>query len=826
MESTVSLSTSQDRLAGVVGEPSFRTPAAHSAGVADRLAALDEPEELARFTRWEAGDDGERLGVSGLQLSGMHCAACAGIIESALCALPGVRSAHVNASAQRASVRWDPRQVQAASLIRAVRAAGYDAAPDVALEARELRRQEHRSALWRLFVSSFLAMQVMMLATPSYVAGPSDLSDDLRQLLNWGSWVLSVPVLWFAGGPFLRAAWRSVRIRRIGMDVPVSLGIVVTFVASTGATFDPAGAFGHEVYFDSMTMFLAFLWLGRFLEVRTRHHAADALEAALQALPATAQRVLPDGQTETVSIHRLRPGDVVRVPRGEALPADGRLLGAAADVSEALITGEAAAVTRQQGEGLLAGSLNAGAPFEMLVERVGADTRHEAIVALMREALSQRPAAARLADRWAGPFLWGVLLLAAGSAAVWSVLDPARALWIAVAVLVVTCPCALWLATPSTLVAAAGGLARRGVLLRRLDALEAMARVEHVFLDKTGSLTEDRLHGRSTALAPQAPQALRRLAGTPAASLLSDEDVALAVAASLARWSRHPVSMALAEAAPAASADGVRWSTVIEVPGGGLEARDPDGHAWRLGSRAWVMAAAQTHEHGTPFDTVLMPDVRGSSDLSMSSMDRGAADRAVLGRDGCVVAVFDLDEALRPDALSAVRVLRDDGLTLTLLSGDMPTRAHVMAGRLGLDDVQAGVDPAGKLEVVRQARSSGRCVAMLGDGLNDAPVLAAADVSIAMGHAALAARQGADAVLSSGRVHGLVDLRLTAKRTVAIVRQNMAWSVIYNLSCIPLAMVGWMPPWAAGLGMAASSLAVILNAQRAARDPRPGHSAD
>jgi Cu2+-exporting ATPase len=793
------------------------------------------------------------MGVSALQLSGMHCAACAGIIESALGAVPGVRSAHVNASAQRASVRWDPRQVQASSLIRAVRAAGYDAAPDAAVEARELRRQEHRAALWRLFVSSFLAMQVMMLATPSYVAGPQDLSDDLRQLLNWGSWVLSVPVLWFAAGPFLRAAWRSVRSRRIGMDVPVSLGIVVTFVASTGATFDPGGVFGDEVYFDSMTMFLAFLWLGRFLEVRTRHRAADALEEAMQSLPATALRVRQGGQTETVSVHRLRPGDVVRVLRGEALPADGRLLGTAADVSEALITGEAAAVSRQQGEGLLAGSLNAGPPFEMRVERVGADTRHEAIVALMREALSQRPAAARLADRWAGPFLWGVLVLAAGSAAVWSVIDPGRALWVAVAVLVVTCPCALWLATPSTLVAAAGGLARRGVLLRRLDALETMARVEQIFLDKTGTLTEDRLHWRATSLAPRAAVALRTFVTEPDASpathaavvpgvagpraargghgptsgllAAADEDVALAVAASLARWSTHPVSKALVEAAPTHSPDVEPWGGVIEMPGQGIEARDFRGHVWRLGTHAWVLA-------GAPVRLAVAPGGAETGAAGAAWRRQGealavaeAVDRAVLGCDGHLIAIFDLDEALRPDALRAVQTLRGQGLALTLLSGDAPARAQALASRLGLEDVRAGVDPAGKLEALRRARAEGRIVAMLGDGLNDAPVLAAADVSVAMGHAALAAREGADAVLASGRVQGLVDLRLSAQRMLGIVRQNMVWSVAYNLSCIPLAMVGWMPPWAAGLGMAASSLAVLLNAQRAARSPRAGRLA-
>ncbi|MFM8768818.1 MAG: cation transporter, partial [Rubrivivax sp.] len=323
---------------------------------------VDEPEEVARFTRWQTDDRGGRRGVSSLQLTGMHCAACAGIIEQALGGLDGVDEVRVSASAQRATVQWDPERMRPSLWIEAARKAGYGAAPDAALATRELRRQEQRQVLWRLFVAGFLAMQVMMMATPSYVAAPGELSDDLRQLLNWGSWILSVPVLWFAGMPFLRGAWRSLQMRRIGMDVPVALGLLATFVASTGATFDPAGAFGSEVYFDSLTMFLAFLWLGRFLDMRSRHRAAEGLESTTGAKPQTALRVQQDGSTLETSVHRLGRGDVVRVPSGSMVPADGLLLTPGADVSEALITGESAGVRRQAGQTLWAGSLNLGPP--------------------------------------------------------------------------------------------------------------------------------------------------------------------------------------------------------------------------------------------------------------------------------------------------------------------------------------------------------------------------------------------------------------------------------------------------------------------------------
>ena len=736
------------------------------------MLPADEPEEVARFTRWSSDDQGLRLALSSFQLSGMHCAACAGLIERAVAAVDGVREVRVSASAQRATVRWDPRHTRPSAMIQAVRNAGYDAAPDVALAARELRRQEHRQTLWRLFVAGFLAMQVMMMATPSYVAAPGELGQDLRQLLNWGSWILSVPVLWFAGMPFVHGAWQCLQARRIGMDVPVALGIAATFLASTASTFNPAGPLGPEVYFDSMTMFLAFLWLGRYLEIRCRHRAAERLESTALSLPVTALRVLGDGSTQELSVHRLQPGDRVRVPAGAVVPADGPLLTEGADVSEALITGESSAVLRKAGQTLWAGSLNQGAPFEMEVQRLGSDTRQDAILALMREALSTRPASVRLADRWAGPFLWAVLALAGLAGLFWWFIEPARSLWVAVAVLIVTCPCALWLATPATLVAAAGGLARRGVLLRRLDTLQAMASVRQVFLDKTGTLTEDRLVLRQVrilnpGLGLSAAQALQ----TAARALIQAQGDAQAV-----NRSRQPDAV---------------WQGVTETAGAGLEGRDLAGRRWRLGASDWAS--------GTSVRAGLEPGAHG---LELSCGGHG-------------VAVFVLEEFIRPDALQALQRLVQDGLRLTLLSGDSAPRVRTLAHRLGLEEAHARLSPQDKLRWLRQAQASGRSSAMVGDGLNDAPVLAAADVSVAMGHAALASRDGADAVIVSGRLQGLADLHRTALRCMGIVRQNLCWALMYNALCIPLALLGWLPPWAAGLGMAASSLLVMVNAQRA-----------
>ena len=744
------------------------------------LAVLDDPVEQGRFTQWVVGAAGERLAESALQLSGLHCAACAGLIEQALESVDGVQSAVVNAAAQRASVRWDPARTRASALIEAVRRAGYGAVPDAAAPARALRQAEHRQALWRLFVASFCAMQIMMMATPSYVAGPGELAPNLRQLLNWGSWLLALPVMLFSAGPLLAGAWRGLRARRMVMDVPVALALLITFVASTGATFSPSGVFGHEVYFDSLTMFVSFLLGARYVELLARHRAAQTLEQALARLPEVALRLREDDTTEPVSVQRLQAGDRVRVPVGQAFAADGVVLCGHTLADESLLTGESAPVHKALGAELVAGSINVGAPVDMTVLRVGQDTRFEAIVSMMRSAMSQRPASARVADRWAAPFLWAVLLLAAGAAAVWSVLDPSRAVWVAVSVLIVTCPCALSLAAPATLVAAARGLARRGVMLQNLDAIEPLARADHFFFDKTGTLTEDPLQLREVVLS------------RAASAYLPDERQALQRAAALARHSLHPVARAIAAAAPSdAPATTWRWTAVQELPGLGLQGLGEDGATWQLGSAAWLGAGP--------------PDA--------------ATGQVWLARNGQHLVSFVLDEHLREGAVQAVQALLSEGVQVTLLSGDTALRAAALARRLGLHGagaVIAGATPRDKLDAVARAQAAGRRVVMVGDGINDAPVLARADVSLAMGQGALVSRSQADAVVTSSRLTDIVRARASAQRAMAIVRQNMVWAAAYNAVCVPLALVGWLPPWAAGLGMAASSMAVVLNALRAA----------
>jgi Cu2+-exporting ATPase len=730
--------------------------AALDAPRADRLVALDDPVEQESFTRFETDAAGRRIGVSALRISGITCAACAGIIEGALARVDGVVGADVQAAAARAQVRWDAARTSPSAIVAAIEAAGYGALPDAGADAARARRDEGRRMLWRLFVASFCMMQVMMVAVPVYVAAPGELDAALLGLLNRSAWLFSLPVLFFSAGPFFRGAWIALRERRIGMDVPVSLGIAVTFVASTGAAFDPAGPFGAEVYFDSLTMFVAFLLCGRWLEMRARHRVAATLEAAMARLPSVAQRVGTDGSVQAVPIARLAAGDRVRVAAGEAFPADGVLEGDSAQVDESMLTGESEPVAKHAGDALAAGTANRGAPAVMRVERVGADTRHAAIVALMQQALATRPSAVREADRWAGPFLWGVLVLAAGAAAWWSVVDPSRAVWVAVSVLIVTCPCALSLATPSALLAAASAFARRGLLLRRLDAIEVLAQVRTAVFDKTGTLTQDRLE---------------------VVSVEPEDAQARGLAVALAAWSAHPASRAIHALGGAAD---VALADVREVPGEGLQAR------------------------------------RGAQSLALGR--RAGRPGVWFTVDGEPRLQVTLREAVRHDAAAALARLRTLGVRTAVLSGDSADRVDAVADRLAIDDRRAGASPADKLVVVQAARGEGR-VLMVGDGLNDAPVLASADVSFAFAHGAAVNRLHADAVLLGEGLAPVADAVLHARRTMRVVRQNLAWSAVYNAACIPLALAGWLPPWAAGLGMAGSSLFVVLNAARLARLP-------
>jgi P-type Cu2+ transporter len=749
-----------------------------SRGARDALAvgwaALDEPAEWEGFSRPVDGRAGHW--ESFLAIEGMHCAACSLTVESVLAQLPGVEGVRVNGASATARLVWSPQRSSPSDWLAALQRAGYGAVPAGDLLAAVPRQQAQRLLLWRWLVAGFCMMQVMMYAVPAYTAAPGEITPDIEALLRWASWVLTLPVVLFSCWPFFASAARDLRNGRIGMDVPVALGIALAFIASTAATFDTASPLGHDVWYDSVTMFVFFLLSGRLLEHRLRDRTAGSLEALMRRLPQTVERRRADADAfDRVPVRRLAAGDVVRVLPGEVFPADGSVIAGESRVDEALLTGESKPLLRRMGEPVVAGSHNLTGVVLVRVERTGSQTRYAGIVALMEQASMDKPRLAQIADRIASPFLLGVMLAAAGAAAWWWSTDPGHALGVAVAVLIVTCPCALSLATPAATLAAAGALARRGVLVRRLQALEACASVDAVIFDKTGTLTQDRM----------ALVATRIRIGADAAE-------AVGLAAALARHSLHPASRAIAQAGGAS-----QWTAakVTEVAGQGVQGTVTGAngrpHPLRLGSASFC---------GAPADS-----------------DGAAGPQAHLADAQGWLASFELDEAMRGDAPETIEALRKLGSRVELLSGDRAASVDRLARRAGIDRAFAGCTPEDKLDHMRLAQQRGQRVAMVGDGVNDGPVLARADVSIAMGQAVPLAQAKSDFVVLGGQLAAVASLLRHARRTRSIVRQNLAWAAVYNAVSVPLAVLGAMPPWLAGLGMAASSLLVVANSARLAR---------
>ncbi|MBP6513872.1 MAG: cadmium-translocating P-type ATPase [Steroidobacteraceae bacterium] len=726
----------------------------------DTWAPYDLPEVLARH----AAPAGEGMLGINLLLEGVRCAACGWLVERALTRIEGVREAGVNPATARVRVEWDPARAPLSSLLRTIESLGYRPHVLGAADTLEVALRERRTALKRLALAGLGMMQVMMYAVALYAGAFEGMDPMLREYLRIVSMFVTTPVFLYSGWPFLQGAWRNLSARQLGMDVPVALGITLAFTASVWNTLRGSG----EVYFDSVTMFVFLLLLGRYVEMTARHHAGSTSDALLRLQPQFATRVTAAG-TERVSLASLAVGDLLLVPDGEAFPADGTLEDGETAADESLLTGEAARVAKRPGDLIVGGAINHGPAARVRVTAVGHDTVLAGIVRLLERAQTERPRAARLADRWAAWFVGRVLIAAAIVACAWAWYDPSRMFEITLAVLVVSCPCALSLATPTAITAATARLARIGMLVTRADALETLSKATLVVFDKTGTLTNGTpTLERSTTLGS------RGTAGC------------LALAAALEQGSSHPLARAFRglRAEPG-------MSPVDPVAGRGLEAAI-DGLRFRIGTSAFV------------------------SELTGSSAPIPGDAGLWLGSEREWLACFTLSDAPREGAAEAAAALAARGLGLEVASGDQPDAVAAAADAAGIARWRARQQPADKVARVRQLRAEGAVIAMVGDGVNDAPVLRAADVAVAMGAGAALARTSADLVLVSGRLTALPEAVDIARRTVAVVKQNLAWSTAYNLTALPAAAFGLVPPWLAAIGMSLSSLLVVLNALRLA----------
>lgn len=729
----------------------------------EELELLDRPDVQARYVQIQGDQQHIQLLVDGIS-----CAACGWLIEKRLTQLSGVTQATLNLGNHRLSISWDPLQTRLSTLLAEIKRIGYAAQPWEQDKASEHIAAENRRYLRRLGLAGLMFMQVMMATMGLYEEFNQDLTADMAIILRWVSLLMTTPVVFYSCVPFFYGAWRDLNNRRLSMDVSVSLAIGGAYLAGVWATVTNTG----EIYFDSVTMFAFFLLAGRYLERRARQRTVESTARLVSLLPPSAVRINSDGQPKRIMLDEVQPGDLLEVRPGETIPADGVIVDGISSVDESALSGEYMPLAKLKGDSVTAGTLNVESPLRIRVNAVGDKTRLSAIVQLLERAQSDKPRLGRLADQVAQYFLLTVLSAAVivGSIWWWTV-NGETAFWIVLAMLVATCPCALSLATPTALTTATGSLQKLGLLITRGHVLEGLTRINTVVLDKTGTLTE----GRMT---------LERIETFPG----QDSDTVLDLAQRLEARSEHPIARAFGRTTGQAE-------SVLSHPGRGLEGTC-NGQLLRIGKPDYVAELSGQAPLG-------LPDQPGQWLL--------------LGSSEGPLAWFVLNDRVRHDAEQLISNLRSRGLRVILLSGDYPHVVDTMAHRLGIPEAIGNASPADKLAYVQQLQAEGARLLMLGDGVNDVPVLASADISIAMGEASDLAKTSADAILLSSQLSVLLRSLDMARQTRRIMLQNLSWATGYNVAILPLAALGMVTPAWAAIGMSASSLLVVLNALRLTR---------
>lgn len=729
----------------------------------DELEMLDRADIQQRYV--ETHGDQQQIQ---LLVEGISCAACGWLIEKRLGQLDGVTDVSLNLGNHRLSLSWLPAQTRLSSLLAELKRIGYVAHPYEADKASEQIKQENRRYLRRLGLAGLMFMQVMMATMALSPEFNQDLSAEMTILLRWISLIMTTPVVFYSCAPFFQGAWRDLHNRRLSMDVSVSLAIGGAYLAGIWATVTHTG----EVYFDSVTMFAFFLLAGRYLERRARQRTVESTAKLVNLLPPSAIRIDTDGQGQRIMLDEIRPGDLLEVKPGESIPADGVIEQGVSSINESALSGEYLPLAKRSGDAVTAGTLNVEGPLRIRVGAVGEQTRLSAIVRLLERAQADKPRLGQLADQVAQYFLLIVLSASVIIGGIWWwVANADTAFWIVLAMLVATCPCALSLATPTALTTATGSLHKLGLLITRGHVLEGLTKIDTVVLDKTGTLTE----GRMT---------LERVQPFPG----HDGERALELARRLETRSEHPIARAFGRSLEPAE-------TVENHPGQGLEGIC-DGLTLRIGKPEFVAALS-----GLPAPA--LPDQPGQWLL--------------LGDQQGPRAWFVLNDRLRSDAPELISGLKARGLNVVLLSGDHDQVVQRMARTLDIEQAIGNASPDDKLAWVQQRQNQGANVLMLGDGVNDVPVLASANISVAMGEASDLAKTNADAVLLSSHLNVLLQALDGAHRTRRIMIQNLFWASAYNAGILPLAALGWVTPALAALGMSASSLLVVLNALRLTR---------
>ncbi len=739
---------------GLVSYYQYRTEKAEKAElVPEQLQALinyDNEEVQSEFVR--KNDNTSEVTLS---LEGVTCAACAWLIEKQINDKPGVNLIRVNTTTNRAIVNWDNTQTKLSDLLSSIHRLGYKAAPFEADAHEATYHQSMKQYLYRLGIAGLASMQVMMLAVALYFEVFGDLDSEFKQYLRIVSLLFATPVLLYSALPFYLNAWRSIRGRTLGMDVPVSIALIFAYVASVIATVQEQG----EVFFESVSMFTFFLLLGRFLEMRARRKAAAASANLLKLIPAMATKI--DGTQVPVRV--LQPGDRVRVLPGEHIPADGLIKDGRIHVDESMLTGESVPVVKCVDDSVYAGSINTDEAFELEVTATKAESMLASIVRLQDEAQMTKPKIAQVADVIARYFVAAILTIAFATWLYWQQHQPDDAFWIMLSVLVATCPCALSLATPTAVTCATSRMGDLGLLLRKAHVIETFCKVNHLVIDKTGTLTKGEIHIDDVALYS-----------------VQDKDTCLAIAAALEEHANHPIAKAFKQI----SKKDATVSEVKNVIGFGIQGLW-QGQECRIGNAQFVL---------------------GDEALSIPSS-------IFLSVDNQHIATFNYRDPIRNESKAFIEQLHSLGIKTTLLTGDSLINANRVAQEINVGEVVADASPEKKLAYLR-ALGKEEIILMVGDGINDAPTLSGAHLSIAMGGGTDVAKASADIVLLGDKLSHILHARKLALNTRKVIRQNLAWSLGYNLLILPLAVMGHVAPYIAVVGMSASSIIVVTNSLR------------
>ncbi len=732
----------------------------------------------------------DNISEATLLLEGIHCAACVWLIEHALVGLDGIKTSEVNMAHHRLRLRWDRDAVLLSTVLKRLSQIGYNAVPYNAEAAEGAANKRQKSLLYRMAFAGFGVANIMWISIALYAASlsPSGMDPGLKHFFHTISFLIATPVLAYSGWPIISSGFRGLIHRQLTMDLPIAIGALATYFYSVWINYQGGG----EVYFDTVVTFLFIILVGRYLESISRRNATSATARLMELQPRSALRYV-DGETELVSVRALQVGDQVLIRPGDKVAVDGRVVEGYSEISEAMLTGESQPVAKKVGDHVIAGTVNGQGGMVVQVEKLGKDTALAKIVHMVEMAQGSRAPIQCLADRIVPWFVAATIGLATITFFFWLRQDFDIALLAAVSVLIITCPCAFGLATPMGIAVSVGHASRHGVLIKNGAAIETLARISHVVFDKTGTLTEGKLSVAALHLNPE--------------SDLARDQVLRLVAAAESR-SEHHIAKAVVRYAreEGGGFDGCRIEDFGNIPGRGLEAR-VDGYSVAVGNEA------------------LLHELEQAAPESLIKLQRQAQ---LKGRvavyvvvDNRVTALLEVEDSIREEAPVLVKALRQRGVGVTLLTGDSQAAANHVANELGGMDVIAEVLPQHKDQVISDLQAKGECVVMIGDGINDAPALARADVGIAMGSGTDVSMECADFVLMDNSLEKVLFSIDMARSTLKIIQQNITLSLGYNIVLIPMAMAAMLTPVFAAIAMPLSSLVVIGNALRIRRICRP-----